>query len=100
MITQGIIFFLSCSKDEPSCETYKTGTVTISNSSSNPYNIYVDGAFKITLNGNSISEEIDLNEGNGRQLYAVQVSGYLFSPTERETTFNVLRCTDYTWQIP
>jgi hypothetical protein len=99
-----ILFLLivSCAKEnnQPSCEVYKTGTITISNSSSNPYKIYIDGVFQIQLSGGSISQELEINEGNGRELYAVQVSGYLFYPTEKQTTLNVVRCSSYNWQIP
>lgn len=97
-----LLLIASCGKDtyQPACETNKTGTITISNSSSNPYNIYIDGVYQIQLSGGSVSKKLTITEGNGRQLYAVQVSGYLLYPTERQSTFNVLSCTDYSWQIP
>ena len=97
-----LVFMSSCSESETlkPCEVNRTGTITVSNSSSNPYNVYVDGVFKIQLAGGTISQKITLNEGNGRQLYAEQVSGYLFYPTTKTTNFNVVRCTDYSWQIP
>lgn len=96
------LFMSSCSESEKlePCEVNRTGTITVSNSSSNPYNVYVDGVFKIQLAGGSISQKITISEGNGRQLYAEQVSGYLFYPTTKTSTFNVVRCTDYSWQIP
>lgn len=92
----------SCKKEttKPTCETDKYATITISNSSTNPYNIYIDGVFKMQLNGGSISTEIKINEGNSRKLYAEQVSGYLLYPTKKTEYFNVLRCSDYGWQIP
>ena len=95
--------FYSCdsSKDNLSpCEVNKTGTVTISNSSSNPYDIYIDNVFKIRLAGGSISQKITVDEGNGRVFYAEQVSGYLLFPTTKTLNTNVVRCTDYSWQIP
>jgi hypothetical protein len=97
-----LVFMSSCSKSETlkPCEVDKTGTIIVSNSSSNPYNVYVDGAFKLQLAGGTISQKITLTEGNGRQLYAEQVSGFLFYPTTKTTNFNVVRCTDYSWQIP
>jgi hypothetical protein len=102
LILMMLVFMSSCSESETlkPCEVNRTGTITVSNSSSNPYNVYVDGVFKIQLAGGTISQKITLNEGNGRQLYAEQVSGYLFYPTTKTTNFNVVRCTDYSWQIP
>jgi hypothetical protein len=82
------------------CEIDKFGTVTISNNSSNPYDIDLDGVHLIQLPGGSISDKIRINEGNNRTLHCKQVSGYIFFPTERTNTLNVVRCSDYTWQIP
>ena len=93
----------SCEKKDetkPECEVNKTGTITISNSSSNPYDIYIDDQFEMRIEGNNISSKIELQEGNNRKLYAQQVSGYLLYPTERTKYFNVVRCSDYSWQIP
>lgn len=97
-----IILFASCEKEpsKPDCEVKKYGTVTISNSSSNPYDIYVDNVLKLQLPGGSISTKINVDEGNNRKLYAKQVSGYLLFPTERSTSFNVISCSEYSWQIP
>lgn len=93
----------ACQKNEetkPECERNKTGTITISNSSSNPYDIYIDDKFQIRLDGNHISSGILIQEGNDRKLYAQQVSGYVLYPTKRTDYFNVLRCSNYSWQIP
>ena len=94
--------FNSCSKKDskPDCEVNKYGTITISNSSSNPYDIYIDGVYSTRLSGRAISTKIKINEGNTRVLYAIQVSGYILYPTEKTTIFNVLSCSDYSWQIP
>jgi len=100
-----LVFLTSCEKEstepeKPDCEVKKYGTITISNSSSNPYDIYVDNVFKIQMPGGSISTKINIDEGNNRKLYAKQVSGYLLYPTERSSSFNVLSCSDYSWQVP
>jgi hypothetical protein len=98
-----IIFFIfSCKKEEPKpdCEVNKYGTVTISNSSSNPYDVYIDGSYIMQLSGGTISTKIKVNEGNNRKFYAKQVSGYLLYPTEKTEYVNILRCSDYGWQIP
>lgn len=92
----------SCQPEEvkPDCEIRNYGTITISNSSSNPYDIFVDGVFQQQLGGGRISGDIRINGGNDRSLYAKQVSGFVLFPTEKSTTFNVVSCSSYTWQIP
>jgi hypothetical protein len=91
----------SCSKEEvKDCEANKYATVQISNSSSNPYDIWIDNVYKLRLNGNSISSPIKVSEGNNRTFYAKQASGYLLTPTEKTSNFSVLRCNSYSWQIP
>jgi hypothetical protein len=82
------------------CEKYKYGNIRITNTSSNPYDIYIDNSYKLRLLGNRTSGEINISEGNNRKLYAKQVSGYVLYPTEREASFNVVRCSNYTWSIP
>ena len=44
---------ISCEKKEtkPECEVNKTGMITVSNSSSNPYDIYIDDKFEMRLEG-------------------------------------------------
>ena len=92
----------SCKKSNPKadCEINKYGTITISNSSSNPYKIYVDDIFQMQISGGSISNKIKIKEGNNRKLYAEQVSGYRLYPTTKTNSFNVISCSNYSWQIP
>jgi hypothetical protein len=62
--------------------------------------INISSKFREVLILEDFGQKITISEGNGRQLYAEQVSGYLFYPTTKTSTFNVVRCTDYSWQIP
>lgn len=98
----GISVLSSCKKDDvkPDCEVNKYATVTISNNSSNPYKIYIGNVFKVELKGGSISRAIKVNEGNNIKFYAVQMSGYILYPTEKTSYFNIVSCSDYSWQIP
>jgi len=102
LVLVAMVLLFACKKEEPKedCEIYKYGTITISNSSTNPYDIYIDDVLKGRLEGGKITEKVKINEGNSRKLYAVQVSGYLLYPTEKTTYFNVISCNDYSWQIP
>jgi len=98
----GVLAF-GCKKSDSSpdqCETNNTGTIAISNNSNDTYYIYVDDVFKLSLPAKSINKSLTLEEGNGRQLYAEQVDGYTFYPTTKEASFNVVRCSEYSWQIP
>lgn len=94
----------SCAKDDsltdPACEQQNYGTITVSNSSSNPYDFYIDNVYIQRINGGSITQEIQISEGNGRLVRATQVSGYVLYPTVVESSFNVISCSDYTWQVP
>lgn len=90
----------SPSSTTPACQTNNYGTITISNSSTNPYDIDIDGVYQMRLSGGSISAKINISGGNNRKLHCIQVSGYVFTPTEKTTYFNVVSCSDYSWQIP
>ena len=82
------------------CETNRTSTLQVSNNSSSPYNLYINGTYRVQLPANSISTPITVNEGNNIQLRAVQASGYILYATEKAGTYNALRCNAYSWQIP
>jgi hypothetical protein len=92
-----ILLISSCKRED--CEKNKYGTVSISNSSAYPYDIYVDGIYKMQISGGTISE-LKVDQGDYRSLYAVQASGYLLFPTEVYNELNVISCSDYSWQIP
>jgi len=92
------VIFMSGCKEE--CEKSGMASITISNTSNNPYDFYINNSFIERINGNSISKDIAISEGNNQQLYAVQVSGYIFFPTEVFDNLNVIACSEYSWQIP
>lgn len=72
----------------PPCQKNNTGILTIVNSSSNPYNIYINGNFVYTINGKG-ADQIEVNIGTVN-VKAEQKSGYMFYPTvnNRVTNFN------------
>jgi hypothetical protein len=82
------------------CESNKTGSIIVFNNSLNPYDIFIDGVFVVRLAGKTKSEKITIKEGNDRKLYAKQVSGYALYPTEKNSKMNIIRCSDYNWQVP
>lgn len=89
-----IILFCSCSKEDDCL----SGTVRFSNTSDNPYNLFIDGTFQQEIPGNTFIE-LDLLEGQ-HSATAEQVSGYLLFPTIRETTLNVFGCQEIGWVFP
>jgi hypothetical protein len=82
------------------CEENRTGSIVIQNNSNNPYDIYIDGVYKIRIAGRGISEGLAINEGDNHKLYAKQVSGFAMYPTEKTKYLNCIRCSSYNWQIP
>jgi|GEM_PF-3400169 len=82
------------------CENFKYGTIVVINSSKNPYDFYIDNQKACRIEAKSNSQPINISEGNGRSLYVEQISGYIFTPTKRRSVFNVVRCSEYTWNIP
>jgi hypothetical protein len=95
------ILGLSGCKDKedtrPECEQNGTGTITVTVKFDNPYEIYVNDEF------NRIAESkrpatISLSKGDYK-LKAIQASGYLLFPTERETSFHVEQCAERNWTI-
>lgn len=93
--------FYSCSTEtKQDCEVNKYCTVEITNTSSNPYNIYINKSFVMKLFGNQKSGNIKVKEGNGIEFFAEQSSGYILYPTTKTSILNLVRCSKYTWQIP
>ncbi len=97
-----LIFCISSctSESKQDCEVNKYGTIEITNTSTNPYNIYINNAFVVKLFGNQKSGKIKVSEGNSVKFFAEQSSGYILYPTTKTTQFNIVRCSNYTWQIP
>lgn len=103
-----LLAFTGCKKDDDkpdtptvaACESGNFGFITISCTSTNPYEIRVDNVIYDTVPGNNILQDMQLLQGNGRHLKATQVSGFILFPTVVESSFNVIRCSHYSWQIP
>ena len=96
-----ILGFNYCSTEtKQDCEINKYCTIEITNTSTNPYNIYIDNKFVMKLFGNQKSGNIKVNEGNDIKFFAEQSSGYILYPTTKTSNFNLVRCSKYSWQIP
>ncbi len=101
LLCTSFLLISSCeTNNAKDCEINKYGTIQISNTSTNPYDIWINGTYQGTINGKSLSTEIKIDEGNNQKLYAKQKSGYLLYPTEKTDYLTVLRCNNYSWMIP
>lgn len=96
-----LIFLVSCNKDNDpvSCEESKNADLFISNISQDIYDIYVDNNLIYRLQGGMITMGLTITEGE-RELKAIQVDGFEEEPLELINPIDVLRCEEYTWQIP
>ncbi|GDX52997.1 hypothetical protein LBMAG27_20440 [Bacteroidota bacterium] len=81
-----------------SCEALKMGTLQISNNSSNPYSLTIDGMNKGTINGNT-SKDFKLAEGE-HTVSATQQSGYLIYASVYSNTLNVYSGQKTNWNFP
>jgi hypothetical protein len=98
----GSIAFISCQKGDtaPGCSLGNYGTVSITNTSNDPYDFYLDDVLNSTIKPNSVAEQIHIKEGNGHKLFVKQVSGFVVTPTQETKMLDVTKCNDYSWQIP
>lgn len=94
--------FSSCTKEDAEqieCEGENIGYLTITNTSENPYKIYIDGTLTFTLDGNTFIDDHKISVGV-HKLKAEQESGFLFYPTIVEETFSFGQCEKLGWVIP
>ena len=65
-----------------------TGLIKFTNNSSNPYDVYVNGTLVHEMSGKSVESDYHL-EGT-YTIRVLQVSGYVFTPTDESFTGNVV----------
>ena len=82
----------------PDCQARGYGSLTITNKSSNPYDVTY-GTVTFRLQGNATSDVLLLYTGN-RSIYVKQVSGYALYPTEKTYYKDIVICGNYTLDIP
>lgn len=85
--------------NKPPCEKENFGYLKLINTSTNPYNIFVNGQFLTTLEG-GYEQKIKLKTG-AHNLKCEQVSGYLLYPTVKEVSVTTTICSDgQYWRFP
>lgn len=81
-----VTLIYSCKKDgQAGKPASNEGTIRFTNTSSNPYTIYINGGQVGTVTGKKFREYN--KEAGNYILKAVQESGYVIYPTVRETSF-------------
>jgi hypothetical protein len=97
-----IIVITSCTKEDAEkleCEIENIGYIIITNTSDNPYNVYIDDVFVFQLEGHTFKDDYEVSQGS-HMFRAEQVSGYLFFPTIRENTDYISHCQKISWVFP
>ena len=105
-LTLIILFFAiilnGCSKEgaeQIECESLNIGYMDITNTSSNPYAVYVDGSLHFILYGNTYKNDYELSVGS-HEIIAEQQSGYLLFPTVRTLNTYITECNHSSWVFP
>lgn len=92
----------SCQKDESfaeRCYEENIGFFTITNQSTNPYDVWIDGEFVGRLDGQKFISDFEVTAGN-HSVYVKQVSGYLLFPTEITKNFTLASCQEIGFVFP
>lgn len=76
-----------CSKSDEVKPTATEGVIRFSNTSDNPYTIFIDGNNVGSVKGKKFVEK--KKTAGTYELKAIQESGYLVYPTEREVTMRL-----------
>lgn len=92
-----------CKKEENKpvqlpCERDQTAIIVITNNSANPYALFVDGFERASIPGGA-QRTYSISAG-GRQLRAVQQSGYLLYPSVFEAAPYFKACEKKYWSFP
>lgn len=91
------IAFISCNKDDQLyCEENNIGYLTITNTSDNNYEIYLNDIFEFEIEANSYYEEWELAPGN-YSLSAIEITGN--SPVAVDKTISIEECGHECWVL-
>lgn len=98
----GIALLLSsCAKDDTNTakpSKCTTGTIRFTNTSKNPYYIYIDGNVVGLLDGGKFLDE-EVNVGS-HSVRAKQYSGYILIPTDESNKVSVTGCGSVEFVFP
>lgn len=101
-ITLVLSTLFSCQKDESfaeRCYEEQIGFFTITNQSTNPYDVWIDGQLVGRLDGQKFISDYEVAAGT-HSVYVKQVSGYLLFPTEITKSFTLTACQELGFVFP
>lgn len=88
--------------EEHPCVDGNDGWLRVVNNSSNPYRVTITGPTSLPpfdLAGGFMLDSIYVGAGS-YGLYALQLSGYIFTPSEFNGTRTVVQCNQASWSFP
>lgn len=83
----------------PACETSDYGWIRFDNNTGDTYRFHVDNVAIVEVPPYTLSGQYQVNSG-ARNLYALQLDGWILFPTEYTGTAQVVECNSYDWDIP
>ena len=94
--TVSTLFVISCTKEDtrPDCEKNNWGTLNVDNYLKSPYKVYIDGAYKGTVDAYGNVDYTSISSGTHATKY-IQASGYVLYPTEYTLSVNITSCNTY-----
>lgn len=95
-----IAIFTSCQKEDtrPDCEKNNWGSFRVDSYLDDPYNVYVDGAYKGQVSAYGDVTYDKISSGTHATKY-VQASGYVITPTEYTLSVNISDCSTFTAKL-
>lgn len=78
-------------KEKMPCEEYRTGDLSVSNKTTKPYNVFVGGNLRGTVESNDNLFLTDLSAGV-HSFKAIQASGYFLSPDVTSGSVDIIQC--------
>lgn len=92
-----IAFFFGCAKEDtrPDCEKNDWGSLKVDSYKSDPYEVYIDNAYKGTVSAYGDVTYANISSGTHATKY-IQASGYILYPTEYTLSVNIPQCSTFT----
>lgn len=87
-----VISLVSCNKETgPDCEVNNWGYLTVDSYFDDPYDVYIDGAYKGTVSAFGVVTYGNISSGTHATEYR-QASGFLFTPDVYTLSINISDC--------
>ncbi len=91
-----LTLLFSCEKENKECETLSSGTLEITNNTSDRYDLYLNTSYHSTLQQGS-SNSLTLSSITPHNIWVIQKEGFIIFPTEYQTTVSITSCETTNW---